>query len=593
MQEISSMQRFLGPLGWLASLAFLSCTISAHAEAPADPLRLFPAKTDFFFKLERPRKLVDIVTNLDAFKQFQKIDIIREAYESTNYRRFFQLVAYFEKQLGMKYPAILDKIAGGGIVVGGQIGNPVPALLVVQGTDEKAVRKLVHLALEVIEQELARQESKTRIRKASHRGVETYHFGDDFHAARAGAAILIGNKAAVLHAALDLHLDGDKNSLLHVAHVAEARKLLPAGPLGWGFLNFANIRKLPGAEEIYKERRDNFLLTVFFGGYLDLARRSPYMCAGVYQQGNSLLTTVRFPRGVDGMPPELSIWHPPAKETASLPLLKPKNVLFSASYYWDLGKYWDNRHKLFTEKNVKAFEAFDKTSGVFLAGARFSKLLTTASPRHRLVAVQPAQSSYQTRPTQLYPAGAIVVEMRDPDEFAKSMETVLRAGALLATSQVDLKLVEEKHGGWTLVGYRFPEGGAKVKGFFAYDVGNLRYNLSPCFARVGNQFFASSTLELGRELMALLDKEAKAKELKGSPATNRMHFYAKGGAVTMRVFKDQLLTQTILNQAASPKDAEKQVEAFIELVAGLGLVEIEEQYEKNSFRFDVRWKWGK
>jgi hypothetical protein len=586
------MRRFPYFVGWLACLVFVCGPGPARAEAPPNPLRLVSDKADFFFKVEQPRRLVDIVYSLDAVKQLQKIDIIRELYDSTNYRRFIQLVAYFEKNLGMKYPQIIDQVAGGGIVVAGRLGNPPPAVLVIQGRDEAVTEKFAMLVLEVVGQELARQEAKERIEKASHRWIVTYRIGKDIHAAVTGSAILLSNKAEALHAAIDLYLDGDKASMVHVAEASEARKLLPPDPLAWGWLKFANIRKLPGADEIYKDKRDNFLLTVFFSAYLDLIRRSPYLYGGIYHQDNSLALTVRFPRGLDGMPPEMSIWHPPAGQVGSLPLLRPRNVLFSASYYWDLGKYWEHRHQLFTEKNAKSFEDFDKRSGLFLAGTRFSKLLTTAGPHHRLVAVQPTQPSYQTRPSQLYPAGAIVADMRDPEEFAKAMNTVLRAGALFASTQVDFKMTEEKRGDWTLVGYRFAEGGAKARGFLRNDTGNIRYNFSPCFARVGNQLFVSSTIELGRELVDLLDKEYRNKELKGQAAVNVMQFYGSGGAASMRAFKDQLLTQTILNQAASPEEADKQVKAFIDLVAGLGMVEIVEQYEKNGFHFDVRWKWG-
>ena len=41
------------------------------------------------------------------------------------------------------------------------------------------------------------------------------------------------------------------------------------------------------------------------------------------------------------------------------------------------------------------------------------------------------------------------------------------------------------------------------------DVNDLRFNFSPCFCRVGNQYVVSSTLELCRELIDMLVKEQK------------------------------------------------------------------------------------
>src|SRR6266571_7226062 len=83
-----------------------------------------------------------------------------------------------------------------------------------------------------------------------------------------------------------------------------------------------------------------------------------------------------------------------------------------------------------------------------------------------------------------------------------AFDGILRAAALLANFQTKLQLVEEKRGDVPIVGYRFADDG-QLKG----DDGYLRFSYSPCFAAVGNQFIAASTLELGRELVDLVKKE--------------------------------------------------------------------------------------
>src|SRR5262249_58515479 len=123
---------------------------------------------------------------------------------------------------------------------------------------------------------------------------------------------------------------------------------------------------------------------------------------------------------------------------------------------------------------------------------------------------------------------AIVASMRDP-EFGKNMESVLRAAALLGTfAAADLKMSEEKHGDYTLVGYRFPE---DKKAAFGVDYESIQFNFSPCFAAVGKQFIISSTIELGRELIDIVSKEDVSK---ASPATTRMRLYSTGGADILR-----------------------------------------------------------
>ena len=90
--------------------------------------------------------------------------------------------------------------------------------------------------------------------------------------------------------------------------------------------------------------------------------------------------------------------------------------------------------------------------------------------------------------------------MRDPG-FGEALNAILRTVAFLTGTQAKLKMVEETVDGTKLVGYRFPEDGA-----LPGDTQNLRFNASPCFAVVGDQFLAASTIELGREMIGVLKK---------------------------------------------------------------------------------------
>ena len=564
----------------------LACAAAARADAPPDPLRLVPREADLFLQVNDPRHLVDTVRALPALEAWYDLQPVKEYRDSTNARLFAQLVAYFEKELGAKWPDLLDRLAGGGAVVAVKLGpNPAPALLVVQGKDEELLHKFVRLGLDVAEQELARRGSKDRPEKGSYRNVETVRIGGQLHAAVVGSALLVSNFEEVLHRGIDLHLDGDKASLAGNPGVAEARKLLPGRPAGMAWLNLETVRKAPQAKDVFTLPRDNFLLTVTAGGILDVVGRSPFLCAGLYADEDGLALRGRLPRGRDGLAPALATHVPLAGRPGSRPVLRPHGVIYSDSFYLDVGKFWEGREKLFTAQQVKQFEDFDKNSGRFLAGNRFSKLLTQAGPYQRLVVAHQASPGYKTRPKTTIPAFAVVVEMREPDEFAKGMETVLRGAALLAGAQARLKLTEEKHGEHTLVGYRFPED-RPLKG----DVNDIRFNFSPCFCAVGDQFFASSTIELGHELIDLLEKEAKDGGDQGQSAAQRTLVSSAGGAELLQSFEDVLLTQAILDQALSPDAAREQVRTFIDLVRRLGVLEREVSYDANEVRYDVRLK---
>ena len=172
--------------------------------------------------------------------------------------------------------------------------------------------------------------------------------------------------------------------------------------------------------------------------------------------------------------------------------------------------------------------------------------------------------------------------MREPDKFGKRLNAILRSIALLASFQVKLKSAEEHRGDVTIVSYRFPEDDS-----YASDVDNYRFNFSPSFAVAGNQFVASSTVELCRELVGLVQQEAK-QAATSSPATVRSSIYAAGGADLLETLKDRLFAQTMLDQAMSPARANEQVKAILDWVRKLGVLHLEQHYNAKDFRFDIR-----
>src|SRR5688500_17833480 len=181
-----------------ALVAVLLATVPAAADTP-DPLRLMPAEAGFVFKVEKPRQFVEAVAGLDVYKNALQFPQARELLDSTPVRRFFQLVAYLEKETGSPWPELLDKLAGGGIVIGAATGmDPAPALLVVQGTDPAAVEKTYDLFVSAVENEAGREGSKQQLKKVKVGGVETIQVGDEFFAARVGAAVFVANKEKAL-----------------------------------------------------------------------------------------------------------------------------------------------------------------------------------------------------------------------------------------------------------------------------------------------------------------------------------------------------------------------------------------------------------
>jgi hypothetical protein len=342
-------------------------------------------------------------------------------------------------------------------------------------------------------------------------------------------------------------------------------------------------RTAPGNEAAYKPLpRDDPGSTIGTGHYLDVLSRAPFVCAGVCAQKNGFLATIRVPRGREGMGLDQLIHVPPRGKDRWRPPLEPKNVIYSETQFFDISRIWTERDRLFTEQQARALEKAETQSAPFLLGGKFSRLMTMAGPHYRFVAAHQGKKGYKTTPRISIPAFALVWELNQPQAFMKAVEPILRGAALLAGAQVNLKLVEEEHKGHKLIGYRFPED-KKSKD----DVDDLRYNFSPCFTRVGDQFLACSTIEFCRELVELIGKEKKTLDPR-TAALPHSRIYAAGAVEYLKTIEDFIAMRATLDQSVTPQEAREQVRILFDLVRRLGVLSFGLEFKEKTTEYNIR-----
>jgi len=574
---------------------FLAATITlaipaARAETK-DPLRFFPPQTDVVIKVEKPRALIESVLKHDLAKEAQQLQIVRDFLDGANARKFFQLITYFERELGATWPDLVDKVAGGGIAVGLKYAEgDAPALLVLQGTDESAVAKFMDLSLKVLEEELTRQGAKEMPARKKYQGVEAIEISKELAIARIGDALLLSNKNFALKAGIDQHITNGKDAkALNMANASgprEGLKILPTGPAAWMWLNLQPVKMLPKAKDLLTTPRNDVVQTVLFADILDVVRRSDYVVAGLYQEGADFRLTVRMPAGRDGAAPDVELHLPKdPKVPHSLPLLEPKGVLFSYSFYLDLDPLYRNRDAILPPKVAKDFADGEKQISRFLLGTSLPQLFAQGGPHFRIVATQPAKvPEYKTEPEQKLPAFAVVVSMRDP-AFAKSMTSILKGAGFALSTQASLRSWEDQIAGVPAFGYSFPE-----KGKFPDDPQMARFNYQPTFAVVKDQYVFASNKGLCRELIGILEKEDRSR-----PTSQNLQLrgYATGLGDFLYLNPDQALAAAIIGQGVKVGEAKKQTDALFAFLQKLGTVDLATDYTANQFRFDLHWKTNK
>jgi len=556
-------------------------SVVAAAQETKSPLRFVPSQAEWVIQVDRPGELIDTVEKHELFKEAQKLTGVRDLYDTTNFQQLFQLVGYFEKELGKDRRAIVDDLGAGGLVIAAKLTPPGGAMVVLQGRDAALMRRFVDLALDVIEKELERQESKDKIVRKKYEGIDVGQVGPKLSFAVHEGALIVASESKILKAALDTHLKKPGHTTIaEFPNFDEARKKAPAKALAWTWLNFEAFRKHQPFQDGLNAASLDPLQTLLFGGLTDLFKRTPYLSASITREGPDFRVSAYMPRGSDGMAP-LKHMLIPTDGKATLPPLRVPRVLASTSYYLDMGQWWDKRVEILGEKNAKELDEGEANIAKALGGLKIGKVLQNAGPHHRVVVAQQKEEQYKIRPGTPIPAFALVVDMRDPN-FAKDMNSIFRGGALVATVQFSLILREEEYKDCEIVSYFFSET-RKVEG----DPDNVRFNFSPSYVTVGDYFVMSSTQELARDLVDALKAEKKQPF---SKTTMQTQLFASGLGDLIRANEDATLTQLILGQALQPKTAKAELQAIIRLIESLGTLRVDSQYGANDYRLDVLWQ---
>ena len=580
--------------GWLLALVLLAMggwALASRSAPPADPLRLLPPDAYVVIKVDRALPAVRWLLDQATRPELKGFAAYRELMESTTVRRAQQLLAYAEKELGRAWPSLLEQLTDGGIAFAADKpaeGQPVKALLVLQGSRPELAEQALKLFITVAEQELARQENKLRYVYETYQGVSIAKVADTFCLAASQGAVFAASSPAVLKQALDRQRDPSLGNARGIARLNAARTDIPEQALAWFWFdlaagkeaadaNFKRLMEVPTPEPIPH---------IVLGGLFDVVRRSDWLTLDLTATGPDLVLSIRMPAGREGMGIGGRAHSRGLDEPGPRPFFWPADAFYAAAFMWDPYLFWDKRAEFVVPNVQKEFEEGDQKSGVVLLGRRLSTILQCWGTRHQFIATRPHPSGYQITPKQKLPAFALVSELRDPEAFAKHVEPLLRAGAFIGSLNVSMSMKEVPQGDLTIVSYRFAENERNR----ASD-GGMLFNFTPSFVRVKNYFIVASTLDLARSLVEEVQRGTQVTSWQEA-ASSRQRLSFAGIRQFLAAVRPQAETQAILQSGLPPEEARRELEQLFDLLARLGTVDLAVFYEARSFRAELRTHLG-
>jgi len=543
----------------LLLLLLVSASGFADDRTAAD---LLPSTTILYAEIPQPEAVIELFEGHPLRRRIEKLQGVRDAYETKQFLQFKAAVALVEAKLGHSWQHILGSISEGGIALGFD-ARTQGAILLVKARDEQAAPKLLETLIELARAAAKDAGNPDPVKSGEYRGLTAYQV-DQAKIVTLGRWLVVTNKPESGKAVLDAYLDKPKMTLANTTQFQEARSKVADAATAWGYVDVEAIRNGGIAKDLFSGKTDNPASELLVGGLLDTLRHTPYVTAS--------LTLDQQHTRLEFASPHQREWTTEAREyffgpdgngRAPAPLQVP-NQLLSLSTYRDVSTMWLRAGDLFTDNIVDQFAKSESVLSTLFSGKDFGEdILGEVHPEIQLVVARQSYQDGAPQPAIKLPAFAAVFRLKDPEtirpEFRRTYQSLIGflniTGSMNGQPQLNLDI--EKEDAYQIVSATYladkdaSQGGLKI-----------HYNFSPSIAFAGEYFVVSSTTALARELAASLGHGTT----QNTDLNSTIKLDVSGLSAILDDNRAQLVAQNMLSEGHSKEEGERTIGDLLELL---------------------------
>ena len=399
---------------------FFGLSQAARAEDSQVPVTaLVPDNAILVLQVTNPKALIDRAFDEQIVSLVQSLPPYQQAMSQPETQQVLGLVRFFEGKYGAKLPELLGKLVGGGITVAVCPGDQV--LLIVEAEDATMLQEVHDFFRTMAQGQAATQGDPDRVKSAEYRDIQGWTFAPNEVHAIVGNRFLLANKPELMKAVLDRNAEGDANSLAKSANYAAALKSVNPDAKVNLYVDMQVLKQVPGFQEGLAQN-ENPLGRLLFAPLLAGAAEANWLMAGMNLDQNSLNIDLQADRGA-GEPTAMNSFALPSTATdGAMPNLVVPRQIAALSFYRDLHKFYASKDELFPER-TSGLIFFENMMGIFFTGKDLTEeVLAQTLPDMRFVVAEQKYDDTTGTPAMQLPGFAMVLKLRDPDNFYLVME---------------------------------------------------------------------------------------------------------------------------------------------------------------------------
>ncbi|MBN1764045.1 MAG: DUF3352 domain-containing protein [Sedimentisphaerales bacterium] len=575
----------------LIGFILLGFTTAPALGAPSLPpaTQWLPPNALISLEITQPKALLNLFTDKNLTEKIQAMPIYQKQASKKGFQEFLGLINLIETTLNTDWRTGLAKLTGGGIILA--VFPQDKVVVIIDAEDSQMLKQLHDFFLNIARTEAEKKGRPDTVQTQEYQGIPYWSFDSQEAHTIIDNRLIFSNHFDGLKEVLDLRTHISDSNLANSTAYRDAKQTVGSNPTAMVYANLGILKSIPGVAKALNQGKNNPLAALFLAGITESIRSSNWLALKLQVQEK----TMHFQAMMDGAkidpagPAAFSL--PDKPDEGAWPNLQVPRYMAGLSFYRDLHRFYAAKDDLFPER-TSGLIFFENMMGIFFSGRDLTdEVLAETKPEIRLVVAEQNYNPEIGIPQVKLPAFAVVLRLRDPEDFDEVMEEAW---------QKALGLINFTRGQQALQGLiidrpihnqtKFTIAYFSSAGLTEKTSLHQRYNFRPALAMPDNYVILSSTEELTRDLIDTLQTEIK------HPAKALAHTHSLveiNGLQVSSILKanyETLVRNNMVKEGHTQEEAESAIDILITVVQFIDQLKLSVGMQENITRADLELK---
>ncbi len=542
------------------------------AQTLPPPVRCVPQDALICVQLTRPKALIDLLAGKEMTEAITSSSLYRQQLSNPKFTEFVNVIKYLETTLETDWRTGLAGLVGGGVTFAVCPQDTVVAI--VDAEDDRMLQRLHEIFLSFARGEAEKQGHPERVASKEYGSVTAWTFdGREAHAI-IGKRLIFANRSEGLKAVLDLQSQEGGSLAETPAYQAAMRASNPSAAAA-AFVNMKPLLGLPKMARFLESSRKNPLASLIFAGISESFRNSSWLALGLDVRDQTLAVQALTDGKAGGPASTTAFARPQKADEGAWPNLAVPRRIAALSLYRDLHGFYAAKDALFPER-TSGLIFFENMMGIFFTGRDLtSEVLAETRPEVRIVVAEQQYDPAVGTPQVKIPAFAVVLRLRNPEQFGKVAEEAWQK----AVGLINFTRGQQALPGLIIDRPSHGQMSYTVAAFSTVDVADKtkleqRFNYRPALAMPGEYLVLSSTDGLARDLIDALGAKGDQAVKPMAQTHSVLELDGVQAASILQANREALIQQDMVKKGKGRAEAEAGIDLFLTLVKLIDHVEL-------------------